>query len=333
MLMLLRCCWCWKWWSKFAIAEWQRKTKFTILSNFKQSCAMIVQWWGKLCKVHLPDGDSKIKSGQTSNDPLCKQCKGATGVKSQKCQRSTKSLAKPIKKPTFPRMTHHRHHHCCCCCCWCRCYISFIFHLHNPGAALSSTSRTVSGKTSWLSGFSWESNFQLLFKSTEIITAKRRVRRNYINTTSATSGGDRPVEGGVHFHGPQVCVVFDDLVCVNLVFVDLVCVSLVCVNFVCVHLVCDNLVCVHLVCVNLVCVILACIDLVCVNLVRVDLACVNLVCVDLVCVDLACVNLVCVNLTCVNFVCVNPVVFWKQHAGFLVLTTQSVNFSALDFVN
>ena len=104
------CCWWWKWWSKFAIAEWQRKTKFTILSNFKQSCAMIVQWWGKLCKVHLPDGDSKRKSGQTSNDPVCKQCKGATGVKSQKCQRSTKSLAKPIKKPTFPRMTHHRHH-------------------------------------------------------------------------------------------------------------------------------------------------------------------------------------------------------------------------------
>ena len=118
---------------------------------------------------------------------------------------------------------------------------SFIFHPHTPGAALSSTSRTVSGKTNWLSGFSWKSNFQLLFKSTEIITVKRRVRRNYINTTSATSGGDRPVEGGVHFHGLQVCVVFDDLVCVNLVFVDLVCVNLVCVNFVCVHLVCDTL--------------------------------------------------------------------------------------------
>ena len=220
---------------------------------------------------------------------------------------------------------------------------SFIFHPHTSGAALSSTSRTVSGKTSWLSGFSWESNFQLLFKSAEIITAKRRVRRHYINTTSAISGGNRPVEGGVHFLGPQVCVVFDDLV-----FVNLVCVSLVCVNFVCVNLVfddlvfvdlvCVNFVCVHLVCVNLVCVILACINLVCVNPVRVDLACVDLVCVDLicvnfVCVDLACVNLVCVNLTCVNIVCVNPVIFLKQHAGFLVLTTQSLNFSALDLVN
>ena len=215
---------------------------------------------------------------------------------------------------------------------------SFIFHPHTSGAALSSTSRTVSGKTSWLSGFGWKSSFQLLFKSTDIITAKRRVRRNYINTTSATSGGDRPVEGGVHFHGPQVCVVFDDLVCVNLVFVDLVCVNLGCVNFVCVHLVCVNLVCVILACIDLVCVNLVRVDLACVNLVCVDLVCVNFVCVDLacvnlVCVDLACAILVCVNLTCVNFVCVNPVVFWKQHAGFLVLTTQSVNFSALDFVN
>ena len=52
---------------------------------------------------------------------------------------------------------------------------------------------------------------------TASLTAKRRVRRNYINTSNTTSGGDRPVERGVYFHGPQVCV---GLVCVSLVSVN-----------------------------------------------------------------------------------------------------------------
>ena len=73
------CCWWWKWWSKFAIAEWQRKTKFTILSNFKQSCAMIVQWWGKLCKVLLPDEKEKIwsnfKCPSVQTVQRCNRCK------------------------------------------------------------------------------------------------------------------------------------------------------------------------------------------------------------------------------------------------------------------
>ena len=136
--MLLRCCWWWKWWSKFAIAEWQRKTKFTILSNFKQSCAMIVQWWGKLSKFYLPDvmvtaRENLVKLQMT-------QCANSAKVQPVQKAKSAKGQPSRWRNPSRNQHSPEWHiiviiHHCChncflcccrCCCCWFCCHLSSL---------------------------------------------------------------------------------------------------------------------------------------------------------------------------------------------------------------